>query len=189
MVAVFLVIHGFVAVALIGVVLLQRSDTDGFGLGSGSGSNFLSGRQTANLLTRTTAILAAAFMINSLWLGILTSHKTKSSLVDTIEAVSQKKDAATPADAKDVAKKGAKDAGKAAPEVKDATATDVKADAKEKAKDAPAAKDAAKEADKKPDAKAEPKAAKPAAKAKDENADDGESDEGQEPAPSVPQAE
>lgn len=173
MVAVFLVIHVFIAMALIGVVLLQRSDTDGFGLGSGSGSNFLSGRQTANLLTRTTAILAAAFMLNSLWLGILTSHRSKASFVDTVETAGQKKEAATPANTKDAVKKDI-------PEVKDATAP---ADAK------PEAKDKAKDADKKPEVKAAPKAEKPAAKPKKDEGEDSDSDASEPDAPAVPQAD
>lgn len=84
MIQVLLVVQVLVAAALIGVVLIQRSDSDGFGLGSGSGSNFLTGRASANLLTRTTAILAALFIINSLALNILTSHGRHHSIVDTV---------------------------------------------------------------------------------------------------------
>ncbi len=83
---VFLIIHVFIAVALIGIVLIQRSDSDGFGLGSGSGSNFLSGRQTANLMTRATAILATLFILNSLFLSIMAANRANISLVDQIEA-------------------------------------------------------------------------------------------------------
>lgn len=83
---ILLVVHVFIAVALIGVVLIQRSDQDGFGLGSGSGANLLSGRQSANLFTRATAILATAFMLNSLVLGILAANKETGSLMDQIEA-------------------------------------------------------------------------------------------------------
>lgn len=79
-----LIIHVVIATALIGVVLIQRSDTDGFGLGSGSGSNLLSGRAAASLLTRTTAILATLFIINSLALSIIAAHGHQSSIVDTI---------------------------------------------------------------------------------------------------------
>lgn len=84
MIQVLLVVQVLVCTALIGIILLQRSDTDGFGLGSGSGSNFMSGRATANLLTRTTAILAAAFIINSLALGILAARGHSRSIADTI---------------------------------------------------------------------------------------------------------
>jgi preprotein translocase subunit SecG len=84
MIQVLLVVQVLVAAALIGVVLIQRSDSDGFGLGSGSGSNFMTGRATANLLTRTTAILAALFIINSLALDVLAARGHKSSIVDTV---------------------------------------------------------------------------------------------------------
>ena len=85
---ILLIVHVFIAVALIGVVLVQRADQDGFGMGSGSGANLLSGRQTANFFTRMTAILATAFMINCLVLGILASQRHTGSLVDQIEAES-----------------------------------------------------------------------------------------------------
>lgn len=82
--AVLLVIHVIIATALIGMVLIQRSDSDGFGLGSGGGSGFMSSRGTANLLTRTTAILATLFIISSLVLGIIASNRSSDSIVDTI---------------------------------------------------------------------------------------------------------
>jgi protein translocase SecG subunit len=61
MATVVLVIHLMLAAALIGVVLLQRSEGGALGIGGGGGGGggFLTGRGTANLLTRTTAILAA----------------------------------------------------------------------------------------------------------------------------------
>lgn len=72
MIKVLLVLHVFVTVALIGVVLIQRSEGGGLGLGGGQGmGNFMSGRGTANLLTRTTAILGTAFFVLSLSLALL----------------------------------------------------------------------------------------------------------------------
>lgn len=72
MATVLLVLHLFVTLALIGVVLLQRSEGGGLGIGSSQGmGNFMSGRGTANLLTRTTAILGTAFFALSLTLAIL----------------------------------------------------------------------------------------------------------------------
>ncbi len=72
MATVLLVLHLFVTLALIGVVLLQRSEGGGLGIGSSQGmGNFMSGRGTANLLTRTTAILGTAFFVLSLTLAIL----------------------------------------------------------------------------------------------------------------------
>lgn len=72
MIKVLLVLHVFVTVALIGVVLIQRSEGGGLGLGGGQGmGSFMTGRGTANLLTRTTAILGTAFFVLSLALALL----------------------------------------------------------------------------------------------------------------------
>jgi preprotein translocase subunit SecG len=72
MTTVLLIVHLFVTLALIGVVLIQRSEGGGLGIGSSQGmGSFMSGRGTANLLTRTTAILAAIFMALSLVLALL----------------------------------------------------------------------------------------------------------------------
>jgi preprotein translocase subunit SecG len=74
MITVLLVIHILIALALIVVVLLQRSEGGGLGVGSSGGmGGFMTARGTANLLTRTTAILAAAFMSMSLLLAILSN--------------------------------------------------------------------------------------------------------------------
>jgi preprotein translocase subunit SecG len=76
MTTVLLIIHLFVTLALIGVVLIQRSEGGGLGIGSSQGMGaFMSGRGTANLLTRTTAILATLFMVLSLVLAML-NHGT-----------------------------------------------------------------------------------------------------------------
>jgi preprotein translocase subunit SecG len=72
MTAVLLIIHLFVTLALIGVVLIQRSEGGGLGIGSSQGMGaFMSGRGTANLLTRATAILATVFMALSLVLALM----------------------------------------------------------------------------------------------------------------------
>ena len=90
MTTVLLVIHILLALALIGVVLLQRSEGGGLGIGGGGGGGgggmggFLTGRGTANLLTRTTAILAAAFMITSLTLTILAGGGAPRSIIETL---------------------------------------------------------------------------------------------------------
>lgn len=86
---VLLVIHVMVAIALIIIVLVQRTSSDGMGLsGSSSSNNFLSGRMAANFMTRATALLATAFILTSLGLGIITArnHTTGSSLLDKIQA-------------------------------------------------------------------------------------------------------
>jgi preprotein translocase subunit SecG len=69
---VLLIIHLFVTLALIGVVLIQRSEGGGLGIGTSQGmGSFMSGRGTANLLTRATAILATIFMVLSLTLALM----------------------------------------------------------------------------------------------------------------------
>jgi preprotein translocase subunit SecG len=72
MTTVLLLIHLFVTIALIGVVLIQRSEGGGLGIGSSQGMGaFMTGRGTANLLTRTTAILGTIFFALSLALALL----------------------------------------------------------------------------------------------------------------------
>src|SRR6201994_4135654 len=66
---VVIVIHLMIVVVLIGTVLLQKSE--GGGLGMGGGAGFMSSRGTANLLTRTTAVLAVGFFATSLLLSWL----------------------------------------------------------------------------------------------------------------------
>ena len=73
--SVIIVIHLMVVTAMVGMVLLQRSE--GGGLGMGGGSGFLSSRGTANVLTRTTAILAAVFFATSLSLAIVAGWDRK----------------------------------------------------------------------------------------------------------------
>jgi preprotein translocase subunit SecG len=72
MTTVLLITHLFVTLALIGLVLIQRSEGGGLGIGTSQGmGSFMSGRGTANLLTRTTSILGALFFALSLTLAIL----------------------------------------------------------------------------------------------------------------------
>jgi preprotein translocase subunit SecG len=84
MTTVLLIIHLFVTLTLIGVVLLQRSEGGGLGVGTSQGmGSFMSGRGTANLLTRTTAILAAMFFGLSLTLALLNKGTTvRHSILD-----------------------------------------------------------------------------------------------------------
>jgi preprotein translocase subunit SecG len=72
MTTVLLVLFLLVTLALIGVILVQRSEGGGLGIGSSQGmGSFMTGRGTANLLTRTTAILGTAFMVLALVLAML----------------------------------------------------------------------------------------------------------------------
>src|SRR6516162_326581 len=66
MIILLLVVHILIAIALVGVILLQKSEGGALGMGGGGMSGFMTGRSTANLLTRTTAILALVFMLTSL---------------------------------------------------------------------------------------------------------------------------
>ena len=93
---VIIVIHLMIVATLIATVLLQKSE--GGGLGVGGGAGFMSSRGTANLLTRTTAVLAAGFFVTSLVLSWLAGYDRKpSSLIDATPASqSQPAGGATP---------------------------------------------------------------------------------------------
>ena len=72
-----LTLNIIVCIALIGVVLLQRSEGGALGIGGG-GSGFMTGRGAANFLTRVTAGLASAFFVTSLALSLIASRPEKS---------------------------------------------------------------------------------------------------------------
>jgi preprotein translocase subunit SecG len=76
---VLIVIHLMVVSAMVGVVLLQKSEGGGLGIGSTGG--FMSSRGTANVLTRATAILAVTFFGTSLILSILAGMDRKPSSI------------------------------------------------------------------------------------------------------------
>jgi preprotein translocase subunit SecG len=76
---VVIVIHLMIVATLIATVLLQKSE--GGGLGVGGGAGFMSSRGTANLLTRTTAVLAVGFFLTSLFLSWLASYDRKPSSI------------------------------------------------------------------------------------------------------------
>jgi preprotein translocase subunit SecG len=69
MLSVIIIIHLMIVVAMIGVVLLQKSEGGGLGIGSTGG--FMTNRGTANVLTRATAFLAGAFFVTSLALSVI----------------------------------------------------------------------------------------------------------------------
>jgi preprotein translocase subunit SecG len=82
---VLIVIHLMVVLALVAVVLIQRSEGGGLGIGGSSGG-FMTGRGQANLLTRATAILAAGFFLTSLVLSILAGYQTSGgSVLDRVQ--------------------------------------------------------------------------------------------------------
>lgn len=73
---IILVIHLLLAIALVGVILLQRSEGGALGIGGGGGGGLMSGRAAGNLLTRVTAILATSFFVTSLGLALLANNRT-----------------------------------------------------------------------------------------------------------------
>ncbi len=92
---VVIVVHLMIVAMLIATVLLQKSE--GGGLGMGGGAGFMSSRGTANLLSRTTAILAVGFFVTSLFLNWLASYnRAPSSIIGTIRPRSRSRGGATP---------------------------------------------------------------------------------------------
>ncbi|MGF1621279.1 MAG: preprotein translocase subunit SecG [Rhodomicrobiaceae bacterium] len=82
MITVILVIHLMIASALVGVILVQRSEGGALGIGGGGGG-LMSGRGAANLLTRITGTLAAAFFATSILLAVLAGYGTApTSILD-----------------------------------------------------------------------------------------------------------
>jgi preprotein translocase subunit SecG len=80
---VVIVIHLMIVLAMVGLIMLQKSEGGGLGMGGGTGG-FLTSRGTANVLTRATAILAAVFFTTSLILSILAGLDRKPrSILDT----------------------------------------------------------------------------------------------------------
>jgi preprotein translocase subunit SecG len=87
-----LVLHGFVTVAMIGLILLQKSDSAGpLGMGGGSTNSLFTARGVANVLTRSTAFLAVLFIGNCLLIGKLITRDTSdvASLIKTKSTATQ----------------------------------------------------------------------------------------------------
>jgi len=78
---VILVVHLILAICLIGVVLLQRSEGGGLGMGGGGGGGVMSGRQAATALGKLTWAFAIAFLATSITLTILAAQNSSSSSV------------------------------------------------------------------------------------------------------------
>src|SRR5690349_24552754 len=77
-----IVVHLMLVLAMIGFVLLQKSEGGGLGIGSTGG--FLSSRGTSNVLSRTTALLAAGFFTTSLILSVLAGlHRSPGSILQS----------------------------------------------------------------------------------------------------------
>lgn len=83
MTTILLVIHIFLALGLVGVILLQRSEGGALGIGGSGG--MMTARGQANLLTRVTGVLALGFIVTSLTLAILASQSRKPrSILDGV---------------------------------------------------------------------------------------------------------
>jgi len=86
------VVQALIAAALVGVILMQKSEGGGLGVG-GSPSGLMSARGAADFLTRSTAILATLFVVLSIVLAAMAVNETTGRDIDT----SLQRDAATPA--------------------------------------------------------------------------------------------
>jgi len=85
---VLIVAYLLIVLAMIAVILLQRSEGGALGMGGGTGGGLVSARGSANLLSRTTAILAGLFMATAISLSIVASiDNDANSILDNAEAV------------------------------------------------------------------------------------------------------
>lgn len=86
---VLLMIHLFLALGIIGLVLIQRSEGGGLGIGGGSGGlgGLATPKGTANILTRATAICAGCFFATSLLLGILAGNNSSAAQKSILDAL------------------------------------------------------------------------------------------------------
>src|ERR1700733_7681081 len=85
---VLIVVHLLIVIALVGVVLLQRSE--GGALGAGGGGGFMTGRGQANALSRATAILGALFFASALLMSILAGwNRAPRSILDSTAPTSK----------------------------------------------------------------------------------------------------
>lgn len=88
-----LIINIILAVLLVGVILLQRSEGGALGLGV-SQDNFVSSRSAGSFLTKTTAIIATLFIITSISLTIISKEEVSSTSV--LETIDEEKDSSEP---------------------------------------------------------------------------------------------
>ena len=88
-----LIINIILAVLLVGIILLQRSEGGALGLGV-SQDNFVSSRSASSFLTKTTAIIATLFIITSILLTIIS--KEEFSSISVLEKIEVEKDSSEP---------------------------------------------------------------------------------------------
>ena len=86
MLTILLVAQVIIAVAMVALILIQKTSSDGMaglsGGGNSGGNSLISGRASANILTKSTAFLAMLFMVNSLAMAIISARSTRAT--DTI---------------------------------------------------------------------------------------------------------
>lgn len=90
-----LVVHTLIAAALVGTILMQRSEGGGLGMG-GSPAGLMSARGAADFLTRATAVLAALFILTSIGLAVQASLSRAPRTIDTSLAQPQGAPASAP---------------------------------------------------------------------------------------------
>lgn len=78
-----LIVHTLLAIALVAVILLQRSEGGGLGIGGGNAGGLVSARGAADLMTRSTTIIAALFILTSLVLAMLYGQEGKTRRIDS----------------------------------------------------------------------------------------------------------
>ncbi len=88
-----LIINIILAVLLVGVILLQKSEGGALGLGA-SQESYISSRSAGNLLTKVTAIIASLFIITSISLTVMS--KDQFSTTSVLEKVDEKEDSSEP---------------------------------------------------------------------------------------------
>ena len=96
MVTLVLIIHIFLAICIICLVLLQRSEGGGLGIGGSQSSGFMTARGTANALTKLTTFFAAMFFLTSIFLAILSGSSNKSSITEEIKEIKKEEDKSSP---------------------------------------------------------------------------------------------
>lgn len=97
---VLIVVYLLIVLALIGVILIQRSEGGALGIGGGGGGGLMTARGSANLLTRTTAILATLFFATAIGLTVLSElDRGTSSILD--RAVTTNEDGTAPSNVLD----------------------------------------------------------------------------------------
>lgn len=101
-----LAVHFVLTIAIIGLIMLQKHDSDGAlgSSGGGAASGLFSVRGQANILTRATAILMTIFMLNCLVMAkIARTVPAKSSIIDRVAEESTRRAAPVPAEGKSTA--------------------------------------------------------------------------------------